>query len=115
MKIERENDIDEIHFSFRIQELNVNKQKKIVEYLKNRSNKIEIQPSEEYKNLVITIDNEVDSQIIIELNEKFKNLKKIDITIGVISSYDHGGFTLPAYIFDIAKKTNCPIQFSWFT
>jgi len=112
MEIRRDNDIDKVFFSFRIklpnekfllikEFLDVN-----FEYETNRK-----------KSLVIVIID-IEKSIITEkintlLNDYKLKSKEVDIFIGITSSYDMGGLTVPQSVLNVIRNIECDLHFSY--
>lgn len=112
MKIKRENDIDEVTFSFRIKI--TAKHYEIIHNSLRKITSFEVSTNGSFKTVIVDVENKDIEELnaIINFVTEF-NLQNIDIYCGIISSYDLGGFTFPKHLTYFAGKLNCEIQFSY--
>ena len=112
MKINRENDIDEVMFLLR---LTITNQR--FDLIKNELENItnfEINKKGAHVIIIIDIeDKDIDQLDALLTFVKEYKLQKIDIFCGITSSYDLGGFTFPQHFIYFANKLNCEVQFSY--
>lgn len=111
MIIKREDDNDEVDFTFRILNISQNEFNVIQQKLENNF-KYSTNKKGDNINVLIEIENIEESANIIELT-KDHLLSKIDIYISIMSSYDHGGITVPDYILLILHTLKCKLNFSY--
>ncbi len=101
MNIQRENGIDEVNCAFRMLNMSLDQFVEIQHSMENLHLDFEI--NEQYRNIIIDMNQKEDVYTIIQLCEKF-NIKKGNIYCSIISSYDNGGFRLPSYIMYLIKE-----------
>ena len=101
MNIQRENGIDEVNCAFRMLNMSLDQFTQIQHSMENLH--LDFEMNEEYRNIIIDMNHKEDVYTIIQLCKKF-NIKKGNIYCSIISSYDHGGFTLPSYIMYLIKE-----------
>ena len=112
MEIRRENDIDKVFFSFRIK-ISHKKFLLIKEFLDAN---LEYEMNRNKSLVIVMID--IEQSIIIEkietlLNDYKLQSKEVDIFIGITSSYDMGGLTIPQSILNIIRNIECDLHFSY--
>ena len=101
MNIQRENGIDEVNCAFRMLNMGLDQFIQIQHSMENLD--LDFEMNEEYRNIIIDMNQKEDVYTIIQLCEKF-NIKKGNIYCSIISSYDNGGFRLPSYIMYLIKE-----------
>lgn len=101
MNIQRENGIDEVNYAFRILNIDQNQFIQIQHSIKSLD--LDINLNEDYRNIIIDINQKDDVYKIIEFCRRL-NIKKGNIYCSIVSSYDHGGIRLPAYIIYLIKE-----------
>jgi len=111
MKIKRENGRDEVSFSLRIGDVSYETYESIKERL-DKEFKFTIYKKEKSLNLIIDIEKQNKSNKIVQLITDF-SFPDVDIFIGITSSYDHGGITIPDNILNIIFAVKCELSFSY--
>ena len=101
MNIQRENGIDEVNCAFRMLNMSLEQFTQLQHLVEGVD--LDFEMNEEYRNIIIDINNKEDVNTIIQLCKKL-NIKKGNIYCSIISSYDNGGFRLPSYIMYLIKE-----------
>jgi len=112
MEIERENDIDKVFFSFRIK-LSQKKFDLIKDFLDVN---FEYEINRTKSLVIVIIDFEksiITEKIKILLNDYNLKLNEVDIFIGITSSYDMGGLSVPQSVLNIIRDIECDLHFSY--
>jgi len=112
MEIIRENDIDKVFFSFRIK-LSHKKFALVKDFLDAN---FEYEINRMKSKVIVIVD--IEKMIVIEkiktlLNDYKLKLKEVDIFIGITSSYDMGGLTVPVSVLNIIRNIECDLHFSY--
>ena len=112
MEIIRENDIDDIFFSFRIK-VSDKKFALIKEFL-DANFEYEINRKKSFVIVVIDIENLITAEKLKTLLNDYKlKSKEVNIFIGITSSYDMGGLTVPQSVLNIIRNIKCDLHFSY--
>ena len=101
MNIQRENGIDEVNCAFRMLNMSLEQFTQLQHLVEGVD--LDFEMNEEYRNIIIDINNKEDVNTIIQLCKKL-NIKKGNIYCSIISSYDNGGFRIPSCIIYLIKE-----------
>ena len=112
MEIIRENGIDEVMLSFRMK-VSLKKFDAIKNFL-DENFIYEINPKKTFVIVMIDMEYLTTPDSIKTLLKDYKlKLKNVDIFIGITSSYDMGGLTVPQSVSNIIREINCDLHFSF--
>jgi len=111
MIIKRDDDVDEIGFTLRMLDVPCDVYESLVRRLENNFI-FSIYKKGSGFNILIDIENIDTPDNIINLINDFSFLE-VDIFIGITSSYDHGGVTVPENVLEIIKKMKGDLNFSY--
>ena len=111
MIINREKDIDEVNFTFRIFNVLPNVCNLIVKDL-DKKIKFSVHEQKSNFNILIDIESVSTSESIKRIIRDYK-LEEIDIYISLISTYDHGGLLVPQNVSRIIRDFDCDLNFSF--
>ena len=112
MEIIRENDIDDVSFSFRMK-VSLNKFD-LIKYFLDTNFKYRINVKKSFVIVVINIEKIITPESIKTLLKDYKiKIKDVDIYISITSSYDIGGLTVPQSVLNIIRVIDCDLHFSY--
>lgn len=111
MIIKRDNDVDEIRFTLRVLNVPYNIYDSLIGRLENKF-VFQIYKKDSCFNVLIDIESIENPDAVINLINDLSFLE-IDIYIGIISSYDHGGVTVPDNVLNIIRNVKGDLNFSY--
>lgn len=111
MIIKRDNDVDEIGFTLRLLNAPCEIYDSLIGRLENKFI-FSIYKEDSCFNVLIDIENVEPPDAVINLINDFSFLE-IDVFIGITSSYDHGGVTVPDNVLNIIRNVKGGLSFSY--